>query len=303
MKFLVALVAWAVWWPAGQSAALPLSDKDFKGTGRCQFAAHGFVLPAATERGINDSVQKLLERHETAFGFQTRPGFHLRIRVFARFEDYTNATLSLYFTNAMEQRMFAGRMMNVAGFYAPQTKEIVTWRQQLPGVLGNTLLHEASHAIMDAHYDDVPLWLMEGSAEYFALVLYPLDELHQFLLRDRWTSLNRWLKENKLLPLATLLNADGAAFHQLDQEKAYAMSWSLFQLFMSPEVNRRAMLGLLHERQVPYRRKLDSAEQMARLYPGGLPRLEADWHARIRAGAGITNSPNVKYIRVDPSKR
>jgi len=282
----------------GPALAAPgFSAKDFKGSGRCQFAVHGFALSPLTEKAIGDSVQKLLDRHRAVFGFQTRPDFRLRIRVFGRFADYTNATLTCYWTNAEMQRVMAGQLSQVAGYYSSATREIVTWRQHLPGALGTTLLHEAGHAIMDAHYDDIPLWMLEGSAEYFAFALNPPGELHQRVLRHRWTQLNLWLKEKTLVPLETLLRAHSAAFHQLEPEKAYAMSWSLFQLLMSADAKRGAMLSLLSERQEPSRPKRDSVEQMARLYPGGLPRLETEWHAWIRSGAGMTNPPNVRFIR------
>ena len=301
MKFLVALgLAWAVVWSARSAAVLPLSEKDFKGTGRCLLASHGFVPSPNSERAINDSVQKLIERHQDAFGFKARPDFRLRIRIFGKFQDYTNVALNLYFTNAIERRAYADQMIHVAGFYSPPTREIITWQQEVPGVLGHTLLHEASHAIMDAHYDNIPLWLLEGSAEYFAYTqLSPPDERHLFVLRETWTSLNRWLKEGQLVPFHTLLNADAAAFKQLNQEKAYAESWILFQVLVQSEPNRRAMFGLLRERQDPSGPDLLATEQLARLYPGGLKRLEADWLTRIRAGSSNTNAPDAKFRRVN----
>src|SRR5262245_5642719 len=104
MKLLCALgAALAVAWPSVAAPAAPAaptpSEKDFKGIGRCQFAAHGFVLAPQTQQAVTESVQKLLERHQSVFGFRTRPDFQVRIRVFGRFEDYTNAALRFYWTN------------------------------------------------------------------------------------------------------------------------------------------------------------------------------------------------------------
>ena len=271
------------------AAALNLSEKDFKGSGRCQFAVHGFALAPQTERAINDSVQQLLDRHRAVFGFLPRPYFRLRMRVFGRYADYTNATFSLYWTNAVDRRALQGRPFTVAGFYTSATKEIVTWQQQMPGYLGTTLLHEASHAIMDAHYQDVPLWLMEGAADYFAYALHPPGELHRQMLRHRWTQLNRWRGESSLLPLESLLTADAGTFKAMDPEKAYTTSWSLFQLLMSSGANRGLVVTLLNERQNS-NEYFDSAKQMARLYPGGVKRLEQAWHAWIVAGASATNA-------------
>lgn len=289
---LVVALAWIAMVQGGTSPAAPVfSEKDFKGSGRCQFAAHGFTLAPQTERAINDSVQKLLDRHRAVFGFPPRLDFRLRMRVFGRYEDYTNATFAVYWTNAADRLALQGRPFNVAGFYTSATKEIVTWRQQMPGFLGTTLLHEASHAIMDAHYDDVPLWLMEGAADYFAFALHPPGELHQRMLRQRWTQLHLWLAESSLFSLESLLTVDGTSFKQLDPEKAYTMSWSLFQLLMSTEANRRMVIQLLNERQDRSEGPRNCAEQVGRLHPGGVKRLEAAWHAWILAGASATNAP------------
>ncbi len=284
------------------AATLNLSEKDFKGSGRCQFAVHGFALSAQTEKAINDSVQQLLDRHRAVLGFRPRLDFRLRMRVFGRYADYTNATLSLYWTNAADLRALQGRPFTVAGFYTSATKEIVTWQQNMPGSLGTTLLHEASHAIMDAHYEDVPLWLMEGAADYFAFALHPPGELNRHWLRHRWSQLNLWLGEGSLLPLESLLNADAAAFKAMDPEKAYTTSWSLFQLLLSSEANRRMMITLLNERQNP-NETLDCAKQAARLYPGGLKRLESAWHSWIAAGASATNAPAARPAITDRNKR
>ena len=274
------------------TAALPTpSERDFKGNGICQLALHGFAMPAQSEKAINDSVQQLLERHRTTLGFKTRPDFRLRMRVFGNYADYTNATFSLYWTNAVDRRALQGRPFTVAGFYTSATKEIVTWRQQTPGFLGTTLLHEASHAIMDAHYEHVPVWLMEGSADYFAFALHPPGELQQRMLRQRWTRLNQWLRDRSLLPLEALVNAGSSTFKQLDPEKAYTMSWSLFQLLMSSSANRQMMLTVLGERQSLTEEPMECAQQIDRLHRGGLKQLETAWHSWIVAGSSATNAP------------
>ena len=267
---------------AAEGALPSLSERDFKGSGICQLALHGFAMPAQSEKAINDSVQQLLERHRTTLGFKTRPDFRLRMRFFGAYADYTNA---------IDRRALQGRPFTVAGFYTSATKEIVTWRQQMPGFLGTTLLHEASHAIMDAHYENVPAWLMEGSADYFAFALHPPGELQQRMLRQRWTRLNQWLRERSLLPLESLVNADGSAFKQLDPEMAYTMSWSLFQLLMSSGASRQMMLTMLGERQSLTGEPMPCAKQIDRLHPGGLQRLEVAWHAWIVAGSSATNAP------------
>lgn len=284
----------AVWLLTHRSpgAALPaLSENDFKGNGICQLAVHGFTFPAQSEKAIDDSVRQLLERHRAALGFMPRADFRLRMRVFGSYADYTNATFNLYWTNAEDRRALQGRPFNVAGFYTPATKEIVTWRQQLPGFLGTTMLHEAGHAIMDAHYENVPVWLMEGSADFFAFALHAPGEVQQRILHRRWTRLNEWLRDHSLVPLRKLVDASNADFKDLDPEKAYTTSWSLFQLLMSTNRDREVMLALLAERQELTSKPPECSEQLGRLREGGLARLETAWHAWIAAGAAATTAP------------
>jgi len=133
--------------------------------------------------------------------------------------------------------------------------------------------------------------LREGSADYFAFALHPPGELQQRMLRQRWTRLNQWLRERSLLPLESLVNADGDAFKHLEPEKAYTMSWSLFQLLMSSTANRQTMLAMLGERQSLREEPMACSKQIDRLYSGGLQRLEVAWHAWIVAGSSATNAP------------
>lgn len=281
------------------AAAPPPSDADFKGIGLCRFAAHGFAMTAQTEAAINESVRKLLERHQAVFKFNRRPDFHLRMRVFGSHEDYTNATFRYYWTNAADLRALEGRPFKVAGFYTSATREIVTWRQQMPGFLGTTLLHEAGHAIMDAHYDRVPLWMLEGSAEYFAFALHPPSELHQQMLRQRWSKLKEWLRDGAFLSLETLLKADSAGFKSLEPEKAYVMSWSVFQFLMSSDANQRLMLSILREWQKTEDEAPDSVRQIERLHPGGIKAFEASWHRWLNLVSATQKTPDASQRHIN----
>ena len=246
---------------AGEATA---AETEFKGSGLCQFALHDFALTAQSEASINQAVEKLIAKHEFAFGFKRSPEFRLRMRVYNRFADFTNST-------AMQG------LTNLQGVYVPRTKEIVTFRQEIPGFLGTTLLHEASHAIMDHHFRRIQTWLSEGAAEYFAYVLAP-GALTTSVLQQRGARLNVWLREDKLPSMEELLNASHAGWVQINQEQAYAMSWSVCQFLMSSDANRRIMNTMLQEWQEGRRRAPDCAAQVERLYHGGLKAFETAWH-------------------------
>jgi hypothetical protein len=254
-------------------AAEPTLDSEFKGTGICRFALHGFELGPQSEASINQAVQKLLERHQATFEFTPRPDFHVRMRVYARFEDFTNVP-------AMRHRS------RLAGLYVEATREIVTWRQAVPAFLGPTLLHEASHAIMHAHFRRLPVWFSEGVADYFAYAAAGRNELNDRALRRRWALLNLWAREDRLPALPALLNANDAQWGRIEIEQAYTVSWSLVQFLMGTETNRQMMKQMLAEWQERGARRVPSTEQLERLYPGGLEAFLAAWQQWIdRTGA------------------
>jgi len=258
-SFLIVVLAAAAF--AGEGVN---GETEFKGGGLCRFALHGFTLTPQSEASINQAVEKLIAKHESAFAFKRDPEFRLRMRVFNRFADFTNST-------AMQG------LTNLQGVYVSRTKEIVTFRQEIPGFLGTTLLHEASHAIMDHHFFRIQTWLSEGAADYFAYVLAP-GALTTGLLQQRGARLNLWLREGKLSRLEEVLNSTHSAWMQIDADQAYTMSWSLVQFLMSSEANRRVMNTMMAEWQEERRGATDCTGQLERLYPGGLKGFETAWH-------------------------
>ena len=255
---------------------VPTTEPEFKGDGLCQFALHGFALTAQSEASINQAVEKLIAKHELAFGFRRSPEFRLRMRVYSRFVDFTNSTAMRGLTN-------------LQGVYVSRTKEIVTFRQEIPGSLGTTLLHEASHAIMDAHFRRSPQWLLEGCAEYFAYPPDMQDARDKFSLRTRWGLLNIWMRDGKLASLSSFVNLKQADWDKLDIDRAYTTSWSIFQYLASSEANRMVVRKLLTPRgfqgelssEGSPRAETDGATLLEKEYPGGLKKLEMDWHRWI----------------------
>ncbi|WP_440056815.1 DUF1570 domain-containing protein (plasmid) [Pseudoalteromonas sp. T1lg65] len=112
----------------------------------------------------------------------------------------------------------------------------------------NTLVHEATHALVYYTFGLVPRWLSEGLAEYFEGIHYD----------GEWTNIpsNRaWLKDEKLrfqfLELGTLVTNeqqwDTALRHAL-----YANSWHLIYFLMNNERGRQALFTyLIMERSNP----------------------------------------------------
>lgn len=256
----------------------PAKRTNYQGAGLCQFALEGYVLAPQVEKSINQVVQRLLDQHKAMFKFEARSEFHLRMRIFGRFEDYarfaTNTGLNL-------PGLSQAGLTNLAGYYSRNTKELVTWRQQVHSNFGNVLLHEASHAIMDAHFRSSPQWLLEGCAEYFAYPPDMQDAGDKRNLRIRWGLLNVWLRDGNLASLPAFVNLTQADWDKLDIDRVYVISWSIFQFLASTEVNRVVLRDLLAARRGPRREESGPAERLDTEYPGGLKKLETDWHRWI----------------------
>src|SRR5881409_2169581 len=130
-------------------------------------------------------------------------------------------------------------------------KELVTWRQHIHSNFGNVLLHESSHAIMDAHFRGTPQWLLEGCAEYFAYPPDMQDAGDKKRLRIRWGLLNLWLRDGNLAPLPTFVNLKQSDWDKLDIDRVYITSWSIFQYLVNSETNRAVTRALLTTRRGP----------------------------------------------------
>jgi hypothetical protein len=250
----------------------------YQGDGLCQVALEGYVLTPPVEKSINRVVQRLLDQHAAMFKFEPRPDFHLRMRIFGRFEDYARFTTNAGVTLPGLSRV---GLTNLAGYYSRATKELVTWRQQIHRNFGNVLLHESSHAIMDAHFRNAPQWLLEGCAEYFAYPPDMQDAEDKRSLRIRWGLLNLWLRDGNLASLPTFVNLKQADWDKLDIDRVYIVSWSVFQFLVSSEANRAVTRGLLTPRRAPRGPEPDPAGRLEAEYPGGLKKLETDWHGWI----------------------
>jgi len=271
ISWLAVLVALAGGFTA--AGAVGSSSPEFKGSGLCKFALHGFALTPQSETSINQAVEQLIERHEAAFGFRRSPDFRLKMRVYNRFEDFTNSP-------GMRDQT------NLQGVYVSRTKEIVTFRQEMTRLsLGITLLHEASHAILDQHFRRLQPWLAEGAADYFALVL-ARNSLTTNLLHRRTARLKLWLADGKLPKLADVLNATHDQWTAINPEQAYAVSWSIVQFLMSSDSNRRVMNAMFWEWQELRAWEIDCAAQLERLYPNGLKAFETAWRHWIERAPG-----------------
>ncbi len=273
--------------------AAPSDQPRDQGESLCRFILHHYTVSPQTEAEVNLVVAKAIRQHEELFGFQLPRDFHVTIRIFGRYDDYERFAE----TNHHSVGMASARVStNLAGYYSRATKEVVTWKPPHPDLLGNYLLHECSHAIMNAHFHRIPIWLSEGCAEYFASPHYMQHADDVNSLKYRWARLSLWLREKELPPLGEFLDLDEVEWHKLNTERAYTVSWSVFQLLMSTPQNRQLTRELMQELQGSWRMKMDCTGFLDQHYPGGTKRLEQNWHAWIQQAAPRVLGPHMEQI-------
>src|SRR5262249_30174664 len=125
----LAAVCWAV--TVGSAAAAERDDEPptkYQGVGLCQFALKDYTLSPPIEKSINQVVKRLLDQHQATFKFSPRPDFRLHMRIFGKFEDYAAFTTN---HGVHVPGLSRAGLTNLAGYYSRQTKELVTWRQQV----------------------------------------------------------------------------------------------------------------------------------------------------------------------------
>jgi hypothetical protein len=265
-----------------------------RGRGLCQFVLSGYPLSAQHEGEINKIVAQELVQHENLFQFKAGTNFHVRIRLFWRYEDYEQFALTNRQIDGVS--LNTGSLTNVAGYYTTTGREVVTWRQNPPSYLANNILHEASHAIMFGQFRHIPTWLSEGCATYFAFPRFVQDVDDVNALAYRWAKLNLWERDGKLPNLKSFVNLSDAQWHRLKLDQAYTVSWSICQFLLASPQNRQVLRRFLEQLQQADRHTTDCAALLDKEYPGGLKRLEFNWHNWIAETSPKVLGPSMEKI-------
>ncbi|HBU59468.1 MAG TPA: hypothetical protein DEB48_06455 [Verrucomicrobiales bacterium] len=265
--------------------------------GYAEFAVHDFQLTPAMIYTINFGLANLVRSHQTVFQRNVSRDFRVRFRIFGKYEDYAEYTKKRYNGKKVSP--------NLLGFFSPNTREIVTWKQKpsMTWRLVPTLLHEGCHAIMDNMFGALPFWMIEGSADWLGEApawLQKADGLRndQHL---RWVRLNRMRDEGKLPNLKKYLLSN--SYDQWDSMfdgnigLGYDIGWSIFDFFMKTHPQATKFLGdIVNDRDVLAARRqgqgrLENAFEKAinRNWggkgSGGTALLEKGWHSWIKIKA------------------
>ena len=132
--------------------------------------------------------------------------------------------------------------MKIAGLYkVAYDKNYAIIRTDVTGTGANefhALYHEYAHGIFRLNYRGMPLWLEEGLAEYWGNSQIENKEARVGLVDVRQI---RYLQQNRLLPIQTLVTLDGTSPLYNTQDHAglfYAESWLVVHYFQNSEGQR-----------------------------------------------------------------
>lgn len=187
---------------------------------------------------------------------------------------------------AYKRRLGASRVSGT-GFFSPHHQEIVVM-SHAPHQGRQTLMHEASHALLRSQEASYSKWLNEGLAEYFEGASW--DDHAGFQIQpqqvkdDRVKSLYR---KGKLPTLAAYLKLNDRQWQNLQSPVPVAstIAWSLIYFLMETPEHHEVIRALIADQQAG----TSSLESVSQHYPGGLLQLEQDWHQFIVAQRRIHN--------------
>jgi len=246
------------------------------------FVEHGCRVPAADRNEIQGVVDFERSFYDVALG--SVDDDHLTIHVFGRFEDYRSYLQAL----DRKYKIAAGAysVSNPGRFYSGAgLREAVILQD---GAYRATICHEVSHYLLSNRLPQPPMWLNEGLAVYFGQARMAGGRL---IVHDArcpgcgrlhgWESLNAWLDQDALVTLPFLLDLDRRGW-LLARGRAcelYTHAWSLIHYFMNSRAGIQRLVEIMRDLEAG----ATSRAAVEQTYPGGVRRLEADWHAYIRA--------------------
>jgi len=99
----------------------------------------------------------------------------------------------------------------------------------------HVLYHEYTHLVFDLNFENLPVWLNEGLAEFFGATVIRKDKIE--LMRPVWSHMGL-LRSETLLPTAALFKVDRSSPEYNERDRAgvfYAQSWALVHYLMVGE--------------------------------------------------------------------
>lgn len=213
--------------------------------------------------------------HDT-LGYARAPEVRLKGRYFCSESAY----------EAYKQRLGASSVSGT-GFFSPHHQEIVVM-SRAPHQGRQTLMHEASHALLRSQKAAYSKWLNEGLAEYFEGASW--DDHTGFKIQPQQVKDNRiksLYRKGQLPALTAYLKLSDGQWQSMQSPVPVAstIAWSLVYFLMETPEHHGVIRALIADQQAG----VSSLESVAQHYAGGVRQLEQDWHRFIQAQRRIHN--------------
>lgn len=221
-------------------------------------------------------LDALRQVYQNTLGYTYAPEVRLKGRYFCSATAY----------EAYKRQLGVNSTSNT-GFFSPRHQEIVVM-SHAPQQGRQTLMHEASHALLRSQQAVYSKWLNEGLAEYFEGGYWDAQtgfQIQPQQLKDQ--RLRLLYRKGKLPALAHYLKMNDGEWQSLQSPVPVGSSiaWSLVYYLMENPEYHHVIRTLIADQQAGR----SSVESLSQHYPGGVQQLEQDWKAFLLAQRRIHN--------------
>lgn len=176
--------------------------------------------------------------------------------------------------NAYKRKVAPG-LGTAGGFYISRINEATVYTGKNDQRMYDVTRHEATHAIVDAAFGNMPIWLNEGLSEYFELLSFKNGMTRLIKPSNKHLSL---LSRTNLPDLKHYFNIGNQQWYsESSKDKNYALGWSLVYFMMSSKQDKRFLAYLLDHLAYNYCKPFSDMAYINQYYPGGLTGFERNW--------------------------
>lgn len=227
----------------------------------------GCQLDTRQSKRLQTGLSEIQSVYAHTLGYAEKQEQPMKIQLFCSESDF----------HAYSMAAGLGSAISDTGFYSVETREMVIYNRYGLDDSLQTIYHEASHAILRSHPGPYPKWLNEGLAEYFeggapgdnSLVIAPQtpkeNRLQNMLKNGRLPSLQSYLS---LSPIDWQLRNS-------PEPVSSTLGWSLVYFLMETPTGQEQVRKLISLHQ----QDISPIAAIEKVYPGGVLKLEQDWHA------------------------
>lgn len=223
------------------------------------------ALPAFTQDHIQAGVSKIYKTFSDIIGIAELRKIKLKIK----FISDENAF------HTYRRQVAPSSNNNVTGFYNSGINQSVIWAVGDKQHLTRISLHESTHAMVAAMFGDIPVWLNEGMAEFFDMMVITGEQTYKFATNDQHLKL---LRSSRLPSLESHFSQSNTEWNHPNNSKLnYAIDWSLIFYLMTHSEGQELLRYMLNDFAVNYCHPIKASDFIAKHYPGGVRKLESNW--------------------------